>query len=56
MTTDRIRSSRTGLSGFVFQKDSPSCGVERVRTYNEHGMPGRNGVGLFARAMLSGFP
>ena len=44
------------LSGFVFKKDSPSCGVERVRTYNEHGMPGRKGVGLFARAFLDRFP
>ena len=44
------------LSGFVFKKDSPSCGVERVRTYNEHGMPGRKGVGLFARAFLGRFP
>ena len=45
-----------GLSGYVFKKDSPSCGLERVRTYNEHGMPSRNGVGLFARAFLERFP
>lgn len=44
------------LSGFVFKKDSPSCGVERVRTYNQHGMPGRKGVGLFARAYVERFP
>ena len=44
------------LSGFVFKKDSPSCGVERVRTYNEHGMPGRKGIGLFARAYVERFP
>jgi Uncharacterized conserved protein len=44
------------LSGYVFKKDSPSCGVERVRTYNEHGMPGRKGIGLFARAFMARFP
>jgi uncharacterized protein YbgA (DUF1722 family)/uncharacterized protein YbbK (DUF523 family) len=44
------------LSGYVFKKDSPSCGVERVRLYNEHGMPSRNGVGLFARAFIEQFP
>lgn len=44
------------LSGFVFKKDSPSCGVERVRTYNEHGMPNRKGVGLFAKAFVGRFP
>ncbi|MDR4478860.1 MAG: DUF523 and DUF1722 domain-containing protein [Nitrospira sp.] len=47
---------RLDLSGYVFKKDSPSCGVERVRTYNEHGMPGRKGVGVFARAYVERFP
>ena len=44
------------LSGYVFKKDSPSCGVERVRLYNPHGRPSRNGVGLFARAFTQHFP
>ncbi len=44
------------LSGYVFKKDSPSCGVERVRIYNQHGMPNRNGIGLFARAFIERFP
>lgn len=46
----------TDLSGYVFKKDSPSCGVERVRIFNRHGMPGRNGVGLFAKAFMERFP
>jgi len=44
------------LSGYVFKKDSPSCGVERVRMFNRHGMSVRNGVGLFARAFMERFP
>ncbi len=44
------------LSGFVFKKDSPSCGIERVRIINQHGMPSRNGVGLFAQAFTERFP
>ena len=44
------------LSGYVFKKDSPSCGIERVRIFNRHGMPSRNGVGLFARAFMERFP
>lgn len=44
------------LSGFIFKKDSPSCGIERVRVFNRHGMPSRNGVGLFARAFMERFP
>lgn len=44
------------LSGYVFKKDSLSCGLERVRIYNQHGMPARTGTGLFARAFLLHFP
>ena len=57
MTAHRIQELEgLDLSGYVFKKDSPSCGMERVRIYNEHGMPGRNGVGLFARAFIEKFP
>ncbi len=57
MTAHRIQElEELDLSGYVFKKDSPSCGMERVRIYHEHGMPGRNGVGLFARAFIEQFP
>lgn len=57
MAADRIDELKAlDLSGYVFKKDSPSCGVERVRIYNELGIPGRKGVGLFARAFIERFP
>jgi uncharacterized protein YbgA (DUF1722 family) len=57
MTTNRIEElNELDLSGYVFKKGSPSCGIERVRIYNEHGMPSRKGVGLFARAFIEQFP
>jgi len=57
MTENRIKElEKLDLSGYVFKKGSPSCGIERVRIYNEHGMPNRNGVGLFARAFIKQFP
>jgi uncharacterized protein YbgA (DUF1722 family)/uncharacterized protein YbbK (DUF523 family) len=57
MTTTRIEGlKKLDLSGYVFKKGSPSCGIERVRIYNEHGMPSRDGVGLFARAFIEQFP
>ncbi|MGH7853306.1 MAG: 2-thiouracil desulfurase family protein, partial [Candidatus Binatia bacterium] len=31
------------LSGYVFKKTSPSCGVERVRVYDAKSMPARRG-------------
>ncbi len=44
------------LSGYVLKKDSPSCGMERVRLYPEGGSPLRTGVGLFAGILLAHFP
>ncbi len=44
------------LCGYVFKKDSPSCGIERVRIFNAHGMPSKKGVGLFAEAFRTRFP
>jgi len=44
------------LSGYLLKKDSPSCGMERVRVYKEQGRPNRNGRGLYAEALLARFP
>lgn len=57
MAAHRLRElAELDLSGYVFKKGSPSCGIERVRIYNETGMPARNGIGLFARAFIEQFP
>jgi uncharacterized protein YbgA (DUF1722 family)/uncharacterized protein YbbK (DUF523 family) len=46
-----------GLDGFVFKKDSPSCGMERVRVYPEKQGPAqRTGVGHFARRLMHALP
>jgi uncharacterized protein YbgA (DUF1722 family)/uncharacterized protein YbbK (DUF523 family) len=44
------------LNGYILKKDSPSCGMERVRVYAGKGMATRNGVGLFARVLLEQMP
>jgi len=57
MLDERLDSLRTlGLSGFVFKRGSPSCGVERVRVYTAQGMPSHSGVGIFAKAFRDEFP
>lgn len=57
MASDRLQDlKKLDLSGFVFKKDSPSCGIERVRIYNRHGMPSRQGAGIFARTFMKQFP
>jgi uncharacterized protein YbgA (DUF1722 family)/uncharacterized protein YbbK (DUF523 family) len=47
---------RGDLSGYVLKKDSPSCGMERVRIYGGSGMPMRDGRGLFAEALIRRLP
>ena len=44
------------LFGFVLKKDSPSCGLERVKVYGTGGVPARTGRGLFAEALVTRFP
>ncbi len=48
--------NREDLVGYVLKKDSPSCGMERVKTYGAAGMPARDGRGLFAAALLERLP
>ena len=43
------------LCGFVLKKNSPSCGMERVKIYGSSG-PVAKGRGLFAEALLAAFP
>jgi uncharacterized protein YbgA (DUF1722 family)/uncharacterized protein YbbK (DUF523 family) len=52
----RVRElEKEDLSGYVLKKDSPSCGMERVRLYDENAVPARTGRGLFAEALLRRF-
>ena len=44
------------LSGYILKSDSPSCGMERVRVYRSSGIPSKDGVGIFARALMDRFP
>jgi len=48
--------AQQGLSGYVLKKDSPSCGMERVRVYDANGVPSRDARGLFAEVLLESAP
>lgn len=43
------------LSGYILKKDSPSCGMARVKIYNNAHVD-RVGTGIFARYLLDHFP
>ncbi|HSQ34792.1 MAG TPA: DUF523 and DUF1722 domain-containing protein [Candidatus Binatia bacterium] len=47
---------KENLCGFIFKSKSPSSGMERVKVYNEKGMAEKNGVGIFARALMARLP
>ncbi len=43
------------MRGYIFKKDSPSCGMARVKIYtNNH--PSKEGIGIFAREIMSQNP
>jgi uncharacterized protein YbgA (DUF1722 family)/uncharacterized protein YbbK (DUF523 family) len=44
------------LDGYVLKKDSPSCGMERVKVYAGAGAPSKDGRGLFAAALIARLP
>jgi uncharacterized protein YbgA (DUF1722 family)/uncharacterized protein YbbK (DUF523 family) len=44
------------LDGYVFKKDSPSCGVFRVKIYTDKQPTERKGRGLFAKAIIAKYP
>jgi uncharacterized protein YbgA (DUF1722 family)/uncharacterized protein YbbK (DUF523 family) len=48
--------SQERLCGYILKKDSPSCGMERVRLYPNNNVPNRSGQGLFAAALMQRFP
>ncbi|TGD04153.1 DUF1722 domain-containing protein, partial [Salmonella enterica subsp. enterica serovar Wilhelmsburg] len=50
---DRFLPTLGELAGFIVCAKSPSCGMERVRLYDEKGNRGRKaGTGLLSAAMM----
>ncbi|MEE4352356.1 MAG: DUF523 and DUF1722 domain-containing protein [Desulfatiglans sp.] len=53
----RVQSlEKEGLCGYIFKSNSPSSGMERVKVYNDKGIPVKKGVGLFAKVFKTHFP
>ncbi|MBC8452896.1 MAG: DUF523 and DUF1722 domain-containing protein [Chloroflexi bacterium] len=51
-----VALAKDNLSGYIFKKDSPSCGMERVKVYRPNAPGRRVGTGVFANAFLDRFP
>jgi len=53
----RVRElAKDDLSGYILKRDSPSCGMERVRVWRSQGGAERSGRGLFAAELIRQFP
>lgn len=55
-TSKRMMAPDLDLDSFIFKKDSPSCGLERVKIYGKNDSPSRSAVGIFASAVKTKYP
>lgn len=56
---NQVQTPLQVVSGYILKKNSPSCGMERVKVYSvlKHNVPPeRDGVGIFAHALREQFP
>lgn len=54
---ERVKTlENENLCGFIFKSRSPSSGMERVKVYDDNGVPANKGVGIFARVFMDHFP
>ena len=44
------------LDGYIFKKNSPSCGLHRVNVYSEKGPSSKQGTGIFSSALQNASP
>jgi len=51
-----VELEKEDLCGFIFKANSPSSGMQRVRVFNEKGMPVKKGAGIFARIFMNHLP
>jgi len=53
---EQVAGRLHGVSGYLFKKGSPSCGMERVKIYNQTGQPTAAGAGMFAATIMRQLP
>ena len=52
----RIMPQLHDISGYILKKNSPSCGMERVKVYDKNSVPTNSGRGIFARELMHCYP
>jgi len=44
------------IAGYILKKDSPSCGMERVRVFDKNNVPAKTGIGIYAATLMECHP
>lgn len=44
------------IAGYILKKDSPSCGMERVRVFDRNNVPAKTGSGIYASTLMECLP
>jgi uncharacterized protein YbgA (DUF1722 family)/uncharacterized protein YbbK (DUF523 family) len=53
----RMAEELDGICGYILMQKSPSCGMERVKVYQDRGRPSEaSGQGIFAKALIARHP
>jgi uncharacterized protein YbgA (DUF1722 family)/uncharacterized protein YbbK (DUF523 family) len=52
----QVADTLAGIRGYILKRGSPSCGMERVKIYDEDGVTVDYGVGRFAKALMEARP
>lgn len=53
---EKVSHHLDSISGYIFKKGSPSCGMERVKVYRADGYAENRGTGIYAREIMARFP
>ena len=53
---EQMAGELTDICGYIFMQQSPSCGLHRVKVYQDNGRPSEPGRGLFAQAFCARHP
>ena len=53
---DRVAPKLDRVSGYILKKNSPSCGMERVKLYSAKGMPVGQAAGIYAGRLMERRP
>ncbi len=54
-SAEQQKSWQSEIFGYILKKDSPSCGMERVKLYR-NGQVERSGIGIYANRLMQNFP